>query len=524
MNVAIFVDKYGSAIDRLAKAVMEHNPHLNIKVFPVHPKRNDIETIHTAQQIMNWADLIDVHYWKSGEVIRQSFPAEFSGKARIVCHFNPYDFDKMKWLDFYDAVTVGNQAIQNLMPFAHLIPYCVDLNFWKFQDKYPEEKIVNMVVARIEGKKGVREVAQACKELGYKLIIAGRVSDSDYMNSVMEAGDGQVEFWENITDEKLKELYYMSAIHVCNSVDNYESGTLPIIESMACGVPVLTRNIGHVSDMADGKNMVVREGLDDDVEDLKARLKEMMENREWRIKLRNSAWETIKNRQIEKMARMYSTIYYKVMGKGQPLVSVIVPTFDRPDVLIKNLAHLINQTYTHMEIVVSDSGNTSAEPIVKKFREQTKIPIKYIRFENHGEYTLPKARNLGVMEAEGEIIMLCDERLAAERDAVEVFATNMQPRTWLWGNKDGIQKSFVENFSAVRRDDLIAGGMFNERIDAYGGGTQDIRERFEMKLGFEFTNVPARANAITKSGARFSKKDQIAQTKLKLWKLYGGPI
>ncbi|MBU1759384.1 MAG: glycosyltransferase, partial [Bacteroidetes bacterium] len=54
-----------------------------------------------------------------------------------------------------------------------------------------------------------------------------------------------------------------------NSLFDFESGTLPILEAMACGVPVLTRNIGHVPDLFDGKNMVIREGEQNDVEDLK---------------------------------------------------------------------------------------------------------------------------------------------------------------------------------------------------------------------------------------------------------------
>ena len=37
-------------------------------------------------------------------------------------------------------------------------------------------------------------------------------------------------------------------LSVCNSVDNYESGTLPILEAMACGVVVVGYDVRGVND------------------------------------------------------------------------------------------------------------------------------------------------------------------------------------------------------------------------------------------------------------------------------------
>lgn len=520
MNVLIVVDKYQSAIDRLAQSVMKYNTHLNIKVFPVHPKRNDIEVISEAQQMLMWADVIDIHYWKSGEVLRSTFPVEFEAKPKIVCHFNPYDYDKLNWMDYYDAVTVGNSTIAGFLPYAHNIPYCIDLDFWDWNPDYPKDKQVCMAVARIEGKKGVLEVAKACRDLKYKLVVAGRVSDVEHMRAVMEAGGEYIEFRENVTDEELRDIYKSSTVHVCNSVDNFESGTLPILEAMACGCPVLTRAVGHVPDLNDGKNMVVRQGSSEDIEDLKTQLKSMVENREWMLKVREAAWQTVKNRPAEKMARMYSSLYYQVYQKDRPLVSIIIPVFNKHEILIKSLAYAVTQTYPNIEVVVVDSGDEDIEGIIRKFRSEVKIPIKYLKFPHNGEYTLPKARNLGVLEAEGEILVFCDQRLAMNKDAVEIFVNNTARNTWLWGMKDNYRKGFVENFSSIRREDLISGGMFNERIDGYGGATQDIRSRFEGRLGYGFEPVDAQATAISKSSAGWRKKADIWKSKYKLWKLY----
>ena len=48
----------------------------------------------------------------------------------------------------------------------------------------------------------------------------------------------------------------------------------------------------------------------------------------------------------------------------QPLVSIGVPTFNRPELLARTLDCLINQTYRNLEIIVSD--NASSDPSVAK--------------------------------------------------------------------------------------------------------------------------------------------------------------
>ena len=521
MKILIIIDKRGTAIDRLAQAVKKYSPHHKIEILPVHPKRAEPETILKAGRLMEWADIIDVHYWKSGEVIREANPTVFESKPRILFHFNPYDAGKQDVNNRYDSVVVGNSSIHSRIPFAHLVHYGVDLDFFKFNKDYTEEKIVNMSVARIEGKKGVREVAQACKELGYKLKLVGRVSKPDYMREVMKVGEGAIEFLEDVTDEELLEAYYASAIHVCNSVDGFESGTLPILESMACGVPVLTRNIGHVPDIYDGKNIVVRQGQTDDVEDLKKNLKEMMENRDWRLKLREGAFNTVRGYDTRRMVRNINSLYNSLYNADEGLMSVIIPTKDNPKSFVESFIGALSQDFPKYEVVVADSGDTPVREIVEEARNSTDVPIKYIHFPHKGNYTLAEARNRAVIEAEGEFLIFCDDRLKMEPDAVSVFSEAKKVKTWLWGTKDGVGKSFVENFSCVNRRDLIDGGMFNERIQWYGGMTQEIKTRFDRGRGFRFAFISrAKANEVRSSKSKWTKRDSVVEAKWTLYKMY----
>lgn len=377
-----------------------------------------------------------------------------------------------------------------------------------------------MVVGRIEGKKGVREVAQICRELNYKLKLVGRVSDLDYMRQVMTIGGDSLEFIENASEEKLREVYYESTVHICNSIDNFESGTLPVLEAMACGVPVLTRNVGHIPDLYNGKNMIVRKGKTEDIEDLKKELKALMENNDLLLRLRESAFKTIKNRNDRKMARQFSKLYYKTLRDDRPLVSLIIPTKDRGEPILECLAAAVTQSYEHYEIILVDSGLYSIENLVRKLRSTTNISIKYVRFSAEG-YTLAEARNRGIIESEGEILVFCDDRLQLDSKAIENFAVASKQNCWLWGIKDDAEKPFVENLSSIRREDVIRAGMFNERIQWYGGMSEEIRTRF-TKLGYAFELIQkARAKSIVRSGNRNDKRHGIIESKLLLFKLYG---
>ena len=162
------------------------------------------------------------------------------------------------------------------------------------------------------------------------------------------------------------------------------------------------------------------------------------------------------------------------------------------------------------------------EKIIEKFREVSKIPLKYIRFTRSG-YTLAEARNRAIIEAEGLYLVFCDERLKMDKEAVEVFhlAIENNLKCWVWGTKNGYKKGFVENFSCIRREDFINGGMFNERVDRYGGMTQEIRTRFE-KQGFAFLGIDgANAKSTADSKSKWRKLEEIVAMKDLLYKMYG---
>lgn len=84
-----------------------------------------------------------------------------------------------------------------------------------------------------------------------------------------------------------------------------------------------------------------------------------------------------------------------------PLVSVIIPTYNRAHTLGRALQSVLNQTYNNYEIIVIDDGSTDDTLLTL-----TDFPsVQYIKQDNRG---VSAARNVGIEQANGEWIALLD--------------------------------------------------------------------------------------------------------------------
>lgn len=88
---------------------------------------------------------------------------------------------------------------------------------------------------------------------------------------------------------------------------------------------------------------------------------------------------------------------------SQPLVSVIIPTYNREHLLIKSINNALEQTYENIEIVIIDDGSTDG---TKAFMEAFHHPkVNYFYKTNGGPST---ARNEGIRRALGSYIAFLD--------------------------------------------------------------------------------------------------------------------
>lgn len=95
----------------------------------------------------------------------------------------------------------------------------------------------------------------------------------------------------------------------------------------------------------------------------------------------------------------------------QPMVSVIIPTFKRPQFLVRAITSVINQTYKNIEIiVVDDNGEKTSyqietEKLLTPFIERNEIT--YIVHDKNRNGSA--ARNTGIKSSKGEYITFLDD-------------------------------------------------------------------------------------------------------------------
>ena len=91
--------------------------------------------------------------------------------------------------------------------------------------------------------------------------------------------------------------------------------------------------------------------------------------------------------------------------KSRPKVSLIIPTFQRQTVLCDTLKMAVDQDYPNYEIIVVDQ-TPAVSMELQRVLLQLNGRVNYLRLT---QANLPSARNAGVREATGEIIVFIDD-------------------------------------------------------------------------------------------------------------------
>ena len=147
-----------------------------------------------------------------------------------------------------------------------------------------------------------------------------------------------------------------------------------------------------------------------------------------------------------------------------PDVSVVLPTFERANTLLRSVTSVLEQTYPNLELIVVDDGSTDrTAALIGDIKDAR---LKYVRLaRNRGQAV---ARNVGISESQGVLIAFQDsddtwqidklERqvnvLAANPDIAGVYCDLLRiPRTG---------KPFV-----IEAPDLVRGALFDRRRSLY---------------------------------------------------------
>ncbi len=93
------------------------------------------------------------------------------------------------------------------------------------------------------------------------------------------------------------------------------------------------------------------------------------------------------------------------------LVSIIIPTYNRPEPLKNTLKTIFIQSYKDFEVIIVDDGSDfNLQPIIKNY------PVRIIRQDHSGANA---ARNKGFQHSNGEFLLFCDDDIELDPSFLE---------------------------------------------------------------------------------------------------------
>jgi len=110
---------------------------------------------------------------------------------------------------------------------------------------------------------------------------------------------------------------------------------------------------------------------------------------------------------------------------NSPLVSVILPTYNRADYIRRSIDSVIKQTYPYWELIIWDDGSTdNTEDIVRSYTDER---FNYYCSKNHGTYY---ARNRAIAHSQGNYLAFLDsdDQWTDEKLSVQIEVMNTYPK------------------------------------------------------------------------------------------------
>ena len=105
------------------------------------------------------------------------------------------------------------------------------------------------------------------------------------------------------------------------------------------------------------------------------------------------------------------------------LVSIIIVTYNRDESLCSAISSVLAQEYPgKMQLIVVDQSPGHSDEVAAFLHAHEK-EMRYLRL---AEANLPRARNVGIAEAAGELILFVDDDVVLPRDAVSRLASHFQ--------------------------------------------------------------------------------------------------
>ena len=170
------------------------------------------------------------------------------------------------------------------------------------------------------------------------------------------------------------------------------------------------------------------------------------------------------------------------MNNGKPIVSVIVTTYNRKELLKETIDSILNQTFTDFELIVVDNySNYDFFAYMESFNDS-----RIRAFQNQNDGIIAVNRNVGIKKAKGEYIAFCDDDDYWEQNKLE------------------------EQINYFNNDSIVGIGTAINLINSKSNIIQELKKGGNRLLGLKeivFNSVPFSSLIIKNIGILFDERE-----------------
>jgi len=223
-------------------------------------------------------------------------------------------------------------------------------------------------------------------------------------------------------DDKLAICYSAADVFLTPSLEDNLPNT--VMESLACGTPVVAFTTGGIPDMVRHKHngyLAKYKSSEDFAEGVS-----WVYNHKERDSLNANSRNTVEERFSERViANRHIDLYQSLLGTKQvkvsPVLSVITIVFNNVRDIERTILSVVNQSYPNIEYIVVDGGSTDGTlDIIKQYEARI---ARLISEKDNGIYD---AMNKGLAYATGDYVLFINsgDEIHSNNTVSKVFATS----------------------------------------------------------------------------------------------------
>ncbi len=159
-----------------------------------------------------------------------------------------------------------------------------------------------------------------------------------------------------------------------------------------------------------------------------------------------------------------------VKTSSPPLISVVIPSYNKGSYLAETVESVLNQDYKNTEIIIVNDGSTDSTAEVAKnlINQYPHRSISLVDKQNGGA---PEARNAGIERARGDLYMALDGDDLLQPSFLRRALQEMHDRNAnvvcsdleLFGKETGVWRPALYNDYVIRYDNVIPMGSLAEK-------------------------------------------------------------